>query len=93
MSATADIPLPESERQAHELGPLLRSEPERLDEVWQQAVETAPNGHVRAAHVATVVQRALKPVPEPYTRELRPSSTARTTGSRRGIEHLLSRRR
>jgi hypothetical protein len=61
-----------NESQARELAPLLRSEPERIGEVWREALETAPNGHVTAAHVATVVKRVLKPIPEPQTRELRP---------------------
>lgn len=43
--------IPASERQARELAGL---EAERQREVWQQAVETAPNGKVTAAHIALV---------------------------------------
>jgi len=34
--------------------------PEQQAEVWQEAVETAPNGKVTAAHVAQVVEK-VKP--------------------------------
>jgi hypothetical protein len=62
---------PATERQVRELTPLLRSDPEAIPEVWKEAVETAPNGHVTAAHVADVVERHARPVPEPESRPLR----------------------
>ena len=37
--------------------PLTRLEPEEQIAAWQEAVETAPNGKVTAAHVAEVVER------------------------------------
>jgi ParB family chromosome partitioning protein len=37
--------------------PLTRLEPEAQRIVWQQAVDTAPNGKVTAAHVQSVVER------------------------------------
>lgn len=43
--------IPANERQARELAGL---DAERQREVWQQAVETAPNGKVTAAHIAQV---------------------------------------
>lgn len=51
LSPMGDI-LPANERQAR---PLTALEPEQQAEVWQQAVETAPNGKVTAAHVESVV--------------------------------------
>ncbi len=36
--------------------PLARLEPEQQREVWQKAVETAPDGKVTALHVAVVVK-------------------------------------
>lgn len=44
--------LPATEGQTR---PLTALEPEQQREVWQRAVETAPNGKVTAAHVQTVV--------------------------------------
>lgn len=46
--------LPTSERQAR---PLTRLEPSEQIAAWQEAVETAPNGKVTAAHVTEVVER------------------------------------
>lgn len=43
--------LPASERQAR---PLTNLEPERQSEAWTEAVETAPNGKVTAAHVQRI---------------------------------------
>jgi len=45
---------PRTESQAR---PLTRLEPEEQIAAWQEAVETAPNGKVTAAHVAEVVER------------------------------------
>ncbi len=58
VSAMADIPGPQSERQAR---PLTRLEPEKQREAWQQAFETAPRSdggepQVTAAHVENVVR-------------------------------------
>ena len=53
LSTMVDTP-PSSERQAR---PLTRLEPEEQIAAWQEAVETAPNGKVTAAHVAEVVER------------------------------------
>jgi hypothetical protein len=49
--------LPTNEAQAR---PLSRLEPEQQIQAWQQAVETAPNGKVTAAHVEQVA-REFKP--------------------------------
>ncbi|GIK39539.1 MAG: hypothetical protein BroJett011_33720 [Chloroflexota bacterium] len=64
LSATADISpapmspigdiLPTSERQAR---PLTLLPPKQQTAAWQQAVETAPNGHVTASHVEQVVKQ------------------------------------
>jgi hypothetical protein len=62
---------PSNERQARELAPLLRTDPESIPEVWREAIETAPNGQVTAAHVAEVVERHARPVPEPESRPMR----------------------
>ena len=50
--------IPANERQAR---PLAAVPPAERAEVWQEAVETAPNGKVTAAHVADVVQRHIAP--------------------------------
>lgn len=59
------------ERQARELTPLLQTTPESISEVWREAVETAPNHQVTAAHIAQVVERHARPVPEPESRPMR----------------------
>ena len=46
--------LPATESQTR---PLARLEPDAQIAAWQEAVETAPNGKVTAAHVAEVVER------------------------------------
>lgn len=53
------LELPTNERQAR---PLSRVEPEIRAELWQTALDTAPNGKVTAAHVEKVVneRQALK---------------------------------
>lgn len=53
LSAIADK-LPATESQAR---PLTRLAPEEQIAAWQEAVDTAPNGRVTAAHVAEVVDR------------------------------------
>jgi ParB family chromosome partitioning protein len=52
--------IPATESQAR---PLTTLEPEAQREVWQRAVETAPNGKVTAAHVQTVVNHYRTPLP------------------------------
>lgn len=52
--------IPTSERQAR---PLTSLEPDEQIAAWQEAVETAPNGKVTAAHVADVVGRRSTPDP------------------------------
>lgn len=60
--------LPATESQAR---PLARLEPDEQIAVWQQAIETAPNGKVTAAHVTAVVNQwnapstTPSPVPAP----------------------------
>src|SRR5437763_172852 len=39
LSTTVDIP---NERQAREIAPLLRADPEAIPTVWQHVIETAP---------------------------------------------------
>lgn len=55
--------IPATESQAR---PLTTLEPEQQREVWRQAVETAPNGKVTAAHVQSVVDeyRSIDEEPE-----------------------------
>lgn len=45
-------PAPANEAQVR---PLVQLEPEQQREAWQQAVDTAPNGKITAAHVQSVV--------------------------------------
>jgi len=56
LSPIGDI-LPETETQAR---PLTRLEPTQQREAWAQAVETAPNGKITAAHVQSVVTQILE---------------------------------
>lgn len=55
--------LPATESQAR---PLTRLEPDAQAAAWREAVETAPNGKVTAAHVEEVVQRYEEPRPAPH---------------------------
>lgn len=50
--------LPATESQAR---PLTRLEPDAQAAAWREAVETAPNGKVTAAHVQSVVDRMVSP--------------------------------
>jgi hypothetical protein len=64
-SPMGDVPVPPipNERQARALAPVLRdSGPEAVREAWVEAVETAPEGKVTAAHVEAVVERRAEPV-------------------------------
>ena len=55
------VPIPSSERVAR---PLTALPPDKQSEAWQQAVATAPDGKVTAAHVASVVKEMTgKPKP------------------------------
>lgn len=60
------VTLPENERQVR---PLARLTPDQQRQAWEQAVATAPNGRITAAHVTNVVQAFLQPAtprtPEP----------------------------
>jgi hypothetical protein len=60
LSTVVDI-LPENERQIRELKGL---EPDQQRQVWQKAVETAPNGKVTAQHIKDVRQVEI-PMPAP----------------------------
>jgi len=42
-----------------QLRPLTQLEPDQQVEAWEEAVETAPNGKVTAAHVARVVEKVV----------------------------------
>lgn len=53
-------PIPENEAQAR---PLTKIEPEKQPEVWQQIVDTAPNGKVTGRHAQTVVDEYTQPKP------------------------------
>jgi len=55
------IQKPTSECQAR---PLVSLPPEQQQEVWQEAVETAPKGKVTAKHVAEVVEKRTSPAPK-----------------------------
>lgn len=52
-STTVEVILPRTESQAR---PLACVEPEHRAEVWQQAVDTAPEGRMTAAHVERTVE-------------------------------------
>lgn len=53
LSPIGDIPLPTTEAQAR---PLTKLEPEQQPTAWREAVTTAPNGKVTAAHVGATVK-------------------------------------
>jgi phage N-6-adenine-methyltransferase len=57
VSAIADI-LPANEAQAR---PLTALRPDEQGQVWRRALETAPNGHITAAHVQAVVAAHTAP--------------------------------
>jgi hypothetical protein len=68
VSTNVDIPLPANEAQVRPLSKL--PEPKRA-EAWKEAVETAPNGRVTAAHVEKVVATRL---PETYQQDPEPEA-------------------
>lgn len=63
VSTVVDI-LPQTEREAR---PLAKLEPEDQIEAWKEAVETAPDGVVTAAHVEAVVAAKLEEIAEEDT--------------------------
>lgn len=63
---------PEHERQ---IRPLMKLEPSQQREVWQKAVETAPNGKVTGAHVQKVVEE-MATVSEPGPSRIAPLMTS-----------------
>lgn len=50
------------ERESH-AAPLVNLPPEQQREAWQEAVETAPDGKITGAHVASVVEKYKPPEP------------------------------
>lgn len=63
-----ELPRPDNERQAREL---LRLEtPAEQKSAWKEAVETAPNGKVTAAHVREVVNKRTGEVIDPEDVEI-----------------------
>jgi hypothetical protein len=65
----SQIPAPTNERQVR---PLTKLPPEQQPEAWQQAVATAPDGKVTAAHVQRIVKGMMgeeKPKPAPKPQE------------------------
>lgn len=50
----------QSLRESH-VAPLVGLPPDQQVEVWREAIETAPNGRVTAAHVQETVQRITRP--------------------------------
>jgi len=66
MLTTSETPAPANARQAHALNP-LKEEPETMAAAWTEAVESAPNGKVTAAHVSEVVERYIDPTSPPKT--------------------------
>lgn len=57
-SVTTVTLFPDSERQAR---PLMGLPPEAQAQVWQQVVETAPEGKITGAYVQEVVERVTRP--------------------------------
>lgn len=52
----------------------LRNDPEKQKEAWQQAVDTAPDGKVTAAHVYKIVKEMTEPEkPKPAPKPQEPS--------------------
>ena len=60
VSNWTQIEAPANEAQAR---PLTALSPDLQREVWREAVDTAPNGKVTAAHVQAVVDRMTQPEP------------------------------
>lgn len=78
VSTIVDI-LPANEAQAR---PLTSLPPQRQAEVWQEAVETAPEGKITAAHVARTVERMTAPPPITATELLTPVAPVPTISPR-----------
>ncbi|MCB0205745.1 MAG: hypothetical protein KDH89_13065 [Anaerolineae bacterium] len=62
LEMTTIVVKPSTESQARPLAPLS---PDLQRDVWREAVDTAPNGKVTAAHVQGVVDRMTQPEPRP----------------------------
>lgn len=75
VSAIVDIPAPSNPAQVRPLAK-LETTAER-QEAWQEAVETAPEGKVTAAHVQAVVQKRTEPEKpaEKLSSEVRPETS------------------
>jgi hypothetical protein len=80
--------VPATESQAR---PLAKLEPEQQRAAWKEAVETAPEGKVTAAHVAASVQRITQPEPLPQANAPAPSTPAPTTTDPRELAKDFSR--
>jgi hypothetical protein len=66
-----NITLPATESQARPLTK-LKDEPEKQREAWSEAVATAPEGKVTAAHVAKVVKAMTEPPKPPPKKKNEP---------------------
>lgn len=89
LSTNVDIQPPANEAQAR---PLSVIEPEHRAEVWQRAVETAPEGKITARHVSEVVQefkRETQPQPT-YTQEPKAEWTATATSEEKPVYRHVS---
>jgi len=73
LSTIVDKPLPANEAQARELG---RAPDDQRQDLWNKAVDTAPNGTPTAAHVRKVVEA-----------EVRPRSAREVLQSSKSVEH------
>lgn len=62
--------VPATETQAR---PLARLEPEQQRQAWKQAVETAPEGKITAAHVYKIVKDMEGPKQQPAPKPMKPS--------------------
>ena len=76
---------PASERQARELSVI---EPEHRAEVWQRAVETAPEGKITARHVSEVVQEFKRETQPTYTQEPKVEWAATSTSEEKPTYRL-----
>jgi CHASE3 domain sensor protein len=55
-----DVNTPANE---YQIRPLVKLSPDQQREAWQQAVATAPDGKVTAAHVAKIVKEMTAETP------------------------------
>lgn len=78
------VELPTNERQARELAKLP---PEKQAEAWAEAVATAPEGKVTAAHTSAVVKKHVEPKPKPQKHPAaKPTPRARVRKERVKLE-------